>query len=33
MNWMTVVQVAAGVLVLSVLVHGLVAAVRRRWRR
>ena len=32
MNWMTVVQVAVGVLVLIVLVHGFLAAVRR-WRR
>ena len=33
MNWMTVVQVAAGVLVLSVLARGFVAAVRRRRRK
>lgn len=33
MNWMTVVQVAAGALVLGVLVHGIYAAVRRRRSR
>ena len=33
MNWMMVVQVAAGALVLGVLVHGVYAAIRRRRRR